>query len=167
MSLTPAQRRAILAHPAGWIASGFGAGLSPVAPGTVGSAVALLPWLWLRELPLGLYFGAVFAVFVLGVWVSRVLVARLRVEDPGWIVIDEFVGQWLALAFAPPGWIGGIAGFLLFRLFDVWKPWPVSWADRNVDGGLGVMLDDALAGLLAAGVLAVLIWGGALFRHAG
>jgi phosphatidylglycerophosphatase A len=158
MSLTAAQRRAILTHPAGWIASGFGAGLSPIAPGTVGSAVALLPWLWLRELPPGAYLAVVLAVFALGVWVSRVLVARLRVEDPGWIVIDEFVGQWLALALAPAGWIWLLAGFLLFRLFDVWKPWPVSWADRNVGGGLGVMLDDALAGLLAGAVLATAAW---------
>jgi len=158
MSLDAAQRRAILTHPAGWIATGFGAGLSPVAPGTVGSAVALLPWLWLRELPTVACLGVIVAVFALGIWVSRVLVARLRAEDPGWIVVDEFVGQWLALVFAPPGWIWLIVGFLLFRLFDVWKPWPVSWADRNVDGGLGVMLDDALAGLLAGLVLATIVW---------
>lgn len=154
MSMTAQQRRAVLCHPAGWIASGFGAGLSPLAPGTVGSAVALLPYLWLRELPLWGYLGVVFVVFIVGVLVSRLLVTRLGAEDPGYIVIDEFVGQWLALAFAPAGWIWVLAGFLLFRLFDVWKPWPVSWADRNVGGGLGVMLDDALAGVLAAAVLA-------------
>jgi phosphatidylglycerophosphatase A len=158
MSLDAAQRRAILAHPAGWIATGFGAGLSPFAPGTVGSAVALLPWLWLRELPTLACLGVIVAVFALGVWVSHVLVARLRAEDPGWIVVDEFVGQWLALVFAPPGWIWLLAGFLLFRLFDVWKPWPVSWADRNVEGGFGVMLDDALAGLLAGLALAAIAW---------
>ncbi|WP_257387700.1 phosphatidylglycerophosphatase A family protein [Tahibacter caeni] len=163
MSLSAAQRRAILTHPAGWIASGFGAGLSPLAPGTAGSAVALLPYLWLRELPFWAYLVVVLAVFALGVWTSRVLVARLRVEDPGCIVVDEFVGQWLALAFAPPGWMWILVGFLLFRLFDVAKPWPVSWADREVGGGFGVMLDDALAGLLAAAVLAGLVWGAARF----
>ncbi|HSX59736.1 MAG TPA: phosphatidylglycerophosphatase A [Tahibacter sp.] len=156
MSLSAAQRRTILGHPAGWIASGFGAGLSPLAPGTVGSAVALLPYLWLRELPPGIYLGVVLAVFVLGAWASRVLVARLRLEDPGCIVVDEFVGQWLALALAPPGWLWIVVGFLLFRLFDIWKPWPVSWTDRNVGGGLGVMLDDALAGLMAGAALAAL-----------
>lgn len=163
MSLTAAQRRTVLRHPAGWIASGFGAGLSPVAPGTVGSAVALLPWLWLRDLPLLAYFGVVLAVFMVGVWVSQTLVARLRVEDPGWIVIDEFVGQWLALAFAPAGWFWLVVGFLLFRLFDVWKPWPVSWADRRVGGGLGVMLDDALAGALAGAALAGAAWAATAF----
>jgi len=161
MRMTAQQRRAVLSDPAGWIASGFGAGLSPLAPGTVGSAVALLPYLWLRELPLWGYLGVVLAVFIVGVLVSRALVARLGAEDPGYIVIDEFVGQWLALAFAPPGWIWIFAGFLLFRLFDVWKPWPVSWADRNVGGGFGVMLDDALAGALAAAALAALAWGAA------
>ncbi|WP_313915392.1 phosphatidylglycerophosphatase A [Tahibacter sp.] len=163
MNMTAQQRRAVLSHPAGWIASGFGAGLSPLAPGTVGSAVALLPYLWLRELPLWGYLGVVLAVFLLGVLVSRVLVARLGAEDPGYIVIDEFVGQWLALAFVPGGWTWILVGFLLFRLFDVWKPWPVSWADRNVGGGFGVMLDDALAGVLAAAALAGLAWGAARF----
>jgi phosphatidylglycerophosphatase A len=163
MSLTAQQRRSVLAHPAGWIASGFGAGFSPVAPGTVGSAVALLPYLWLRELPLWGYLGVVLAVFVVGVLASRALCARMRLDDPGFIVIDEFVGQWLALAFAPAGWIWLVAGFLLFRLFDVWKPWPVSWADREVGGGLGVMLDDALAGVLAGAVLAGLVWSAARF----
>ncbi|TDR48749.1 phosphatidylglycerophosphatase A [Tahibacter aquaticus] len=159
MSMTREQRQAVLSHPAGWIASGFGSGLAPLAPGTVGSAAALLPYLLLRELPLWAYLGITLATFVLGVWVSRIVVARTRLEDPGFIVIDEFVGQWLALAFAPAGWIWILVGFLLFRLFDVWKPWPVSWADRAVDGGLGVMLDDALAGVLASALLALAAWG--------
>jgi phosphatidylglycerophosphatase A len=158
MSLTPAQRRAILADPGGWIASGFGSGLAPKAPGTVGSAVALLPWLALRELPAWGYFGVCAAVFVLGAWAARRWIERLHSHDPGWIVIDEFVGQWLALAFAPRGWLWPLAGFALFRLFDIWKPWPVSWADRRVHGGLGVMLDDALAGVLAMAVVAALQW---------
>ncbi len=153
MRLSTAQRHALLAHPAGWIACGFGAGLVPWAPGTVGSAVALLPWLVLRELPLPLYLGLVALAFVAGTWAARVSAVRLGLADPGVIVIDEFVGQWLALVSAPPGWLAVLAGFALFRLFDVWKPWPVSWADRRVKGGLGVMLDDALAGLMAAGML--------------
>lgn len=155
MSLDAAQRRALLAYPAGWIATGFGAGLAPVAPGTVGSAVALIPYcLWLRDLPLAGYFVAVALVFALGIAASRVVVARTGVQDPGFVVVDEFVGQWLALALAPPAWWWIFAGFILFRIFDVWKPWPVSWADRNVHGGLGVMLDDALAGVMAGAALA-------------
>ena len=156
MKLDAAQRRALLSHPAGWIATGFGAGLAPVAPGTVGSAVALLPyWLWLRDLPLAGYLVVAALVFALGVVASRIVVARTGVQDPGFVVIDEFVGQWLALTLAPPGWWWVIVGFVLFRIFDVWKPWPVSWADRNVHGGFGVMLDDAIAGVLAGVLLAV------------
>ena len=158
MKLSAEQRRLILRDPAGWIACGFGSGLSPVAPGTFGSAAALLPWLLLRQLPLWGILAITAAVFVVGVWASQRTVDRLSLSDPGCVVIDEFVGQWLALAFAPPGWMWMLAGFALFRLFDVWKPWPVSWADRNVHGGLGVMLDDAIAGAMAAAVLALVRW---------
>jgi phosphatidylglycerophosphatase A len=158
MRLRRDQRQAVLAHPAGWIASGFGAGFSPVVSGTVGSAVALLPYLWLREAPLGWYVLLVALAFALGVWASAVVVRRLGLSDPGVIVWDEFVGQWISLAFVPHDWRWIIAGFFLFRLFDVWKPWPVSWADRSVKGGLGVMLDDVLAGVYAALALALLGW---------
>ena len=158
MSLDVAQRRALLAHPGGWIACGFGSGLSPVAPGTAGSLAALLPWLALRELPWPLYPGALALVFALGTWASNVAIARLRIADPGAVVIDEFVGQWIALlplVIAPQTWPWIVAGFALFRLFDVWKPWPVSWADRRVRGGFGVMLDDVVAGVYAAIALAL------------
>jgi phosphatidylglycerophosphatase A len=157
MSLDATQRRALLSHPAGWFATGFGAGLAPVAPGTVGSLVALVPYLAMRELSWPFYFSIVALVFALGVVASRVVVARLRTEDPGVVVVDEFVGLWLALAAAPHDWRWVVAGFVLFRLFDIWKPWPVSWADRNIGGGLGVMLDDALAGVMAGAVLAALV----------
>lgn len=162
MKLDAAQRRALLRDPAGWIATGFASGLSPVAPGTAGSAAALLPWLALRELPWFALCAVIAATFLLGTWASNRVIARLGIGDPGCIVIDEFVGQWIALlpllfiAHRQP-WLWLIAGFALFRLFDVWKPWPVSWADRAVKGGFGVMLDDAIAGVMAALVLAVAI----------
>jgi phosphatidylglycerophosphatase A len=148
----------LLTHPAGWIACGFGAGLSPWAPGTLGSAVALLPWLVLRALPWPAYVMALLLAFALGVWACNVMAGRLGLADPGAIVWDEFVGQWIALApllFVAQDWRWILAGFALFRLFDIWKPWPISWADRTVKGGLGVMLDDVLAGALAAAVLAI------------
>lgn len=157
MRLDAAQRRAILSGPAGWIASGFGSGLSPYAPGTAGSLAALVPWLALRELSLPAYALALALAFALGVWASNRVVATLRIEDPGVIVWDEFVGQWIALVpllVWPAGWPWIAVAFVLFRVFDVCKPWPVSWADRRVGGGLGVMLDDVLAGVYAALVLA-------------
>jgi len=161
MLLTAEQRRALLRHPAGWIATGFGVGLSPLAPGTAGSLAALLPWLLLRELPLPWYLLALGLAAAVGVWACAWSVRTLRSGDPRVAVFDEFVGQWLALTpllARRGGWLWIFAGFILFRIFDVWKPWPVSWADRSVKGGLGVMLDDVLAGAYAACGLAALLW---------
>lgn len=158
MKLDAQQRRAILAHPAGWIASGLGSGLSPIAPGTVGSAAALIPWLGLRDLPWPLCLVVIASAFALGVWASDIVIERLRIEDPGVIVWDEFVGQWIALLpllWMARDWRWMLVAFVLFRLFDIWKPWPVSWADRCVKGGLGVMLDDVIAGFYAAIVVAI------------
>lgn len=148
---TPASEfaRDVLSHPAGWIASGFGAGFAPIASGTVGTLVALLPWLALRELPLHWYVVALVLAFGIGVWSADWVIRRIRVEDPSVVVWDEFIGLWIALAAAPRHWAWIAAGFALFRLFDIWKPWPVSWADDHVHGGLGAMLDDGLAGVYA------------------
>ncbi|MFT3790094.1 MAG: phosphatidylglycerophosphatase A [Rudaea sp.] len=153
------QRAALLRDPAGWIACGFGSGLSPVAPGTAGSLAALLPWLMLRELAPALYAAALALGFALGVWACARAVRALRVDDPGCVVWDEFVGQWIALlplSWTPFAWWQPIAGFALFRLFDIAKPWPVSWADAKLKGGFGIMFDDALAGVYAALALMVL-----------
>lgn len=153
-----AATRALLRHPAGWLATGLGAGLAPTAPGTAGTAVALLPWLWLRGLPWPTYLLALVLAFALGVWAADWAIRRLGREDPGAVVIDEFVGLWIALAAAPPGWPWALAGFALFRLFDIGKPWPVSWADRRLKGGFGAMADDALAGLYALAALQTAAW---------
>jgi phosphatidylglycerophosphatase A len=140
------------------IASGAGSGLLPRAPGTFGTLAALLPWWGLSALPAWAYLLICAAVFMLGVWVSARLTREPGSEDPGWIVIDEWVGIWLALFLLPAGWLWVVAGFLLFRLFDIAKPWPVGWADRSLHGGLGVMLDDALAGLMALAGLQAAAW---------
>lgn len=158
--------------PAFWIASGFGSGLSPIAPGTAGSAVALPIYLALAQGPAWLPWLAIAAAFALGTWAAGRVIRRIGVEDPGVVVIDEFVGQWLALAIvdaalrampahlaAPSTLATLLAGFLLFRLCDIAKPWPASWADRALDGGFGAMLDDlfagAWAGVLMVGALAL------------
>ncbi|MFC5740150.1 phosphatidylglycerophosphatase A [Dyella tabacisoli] len=156
--LTVEQRRALLATPAGWLACGFGSGLTPVAQGTFGSLAALLPWLWLRELSLPWYGVVLVLGFVIGVWACNVAGRAIGVDDHRSIVWDEFIGQWIALipALLAPWWIV-VAGFALFRLFDVWKPWPIRWLDRHLKGGLGVMVDDVVAGIFAAIVLGVLM----------
>lgn len=90
--------------------------------------------------------ASVLLAFALGVWASAWVVRRSGVQDPQLVVWDEFVGLWIALIAAPQGWYWMLAGFALFRLFDIWKPWPVSWADEKIKGGLGVMFDDVIAG---------------------
>jgi len=163
-TLSDEQRRALLTTPAGWLACGFGSGLTPVAQGTFGSLAALLPWLLLRELPLSLYLVVLLIGFGVGVWACNVAGRALGVDDHRSLVWDEFIGQWIALipllipALLPASgfaWWMLLAGFALFRLFDVWKPWPISWLDQRVKGGMGVMVDDVVAGIFAALVLAL------------
>lgn len=156
--MTMARARILLRHPAGWIATGLGSGLSPMAPGTVGSLVAIGPWLWLRGLPIPLYLAVVLVGFLLGVWAANWTIRRIGREDPGLVVIDEFVGLWIALVAVPDGWIWLLTGFALFRLFDITKPWPAGWADRTIKGGLGTMLDDVIAGLYALALVQAAAW---------
>ncbi|MET0331754.1 MAG: phosphatidylglycerophosphatase A [Dyella sp.] len=153
--LSPEQRRALLSTPAGWMACGFGSGLTPWAQGTFGSLAALLPWLLLRELPLPLYLFLLLVGFSLGVRVCQLAGLTLGVADHRSVVWDEFVGLWIALipVLLAPSWWSVLLGFALFRLFDVWKPWPIGWLDARLKGGLGVMADDVVAGLFAAIVL--------------
>lgn len=139
------------------LCSWFGAGWMRPAPGTWGSFAALpLAWLlwWLGGHPL--LAGAMAVVFFAGWWASERIVKADGLEDPSWVVIDEVVGQWMTLLFTPPSLLDYAVGFTLFRLFDIWKPWPVSWADSRVKGGLGIMLDDVLAGLMGLAVLTLL-----------
>lgn len=158
MSAINPSHRALLRDPAGCVALGFGAGLSPWAPGTVGTLAALLPWLALRELPMAAYLIVVVLAFALGVWAAQRVIERLKIEDPGLVVWDEFVGLWITLIAVPDGWLWVALGFVLFRIFDIAKPWPVSWADHQIKGGFGAMFDDALAGLYALALLQALAW---------
>ncbi|HEV2548884.1 MAG TPA: phosphatidylglycerophosphatase A [Stellaceae bacterium] len=140
-------------HPAALIARWFGVGLLPSAPGTWGS-VAALPCAWAIAYFIAkpaLIVAAV-ALFFLGWWAAERVAAASGIADDSTIVVDEVVGQWLAISAAPLNPAAYVLGFTLFRVFDIWKPWPVSWAER-LPGGLGVMADDALAGLYALIVL--------------
>jgi len=145
-------------NPVQLLAFGFGSGLSPKAPGTVGSAVAVVFYLPLALLPLIPYTVMVLLCLLLGVWLCGEASRQLGVHDHGGIVWDEFVGLWITLWAVPSGWQWIVAGFLLFRLFDIVKPWPISWLDRSVDGGLGIMIDDVVAGLCAGLILQFTAW---------
>jgi phosphatidylglycerophosphatase A len=151
MSVLPiGTRRRLMKHPFGWIAAGFGSGFSPKAPGTVGSLFALLPWYFLMQgLPIWAYVAIVLVSFLIGVWASSWAIKKTKIEDPSLVVWDEYVGMWITLFLAPAGWLWMLVGFVLFRIFDILKPWPVSWADQKLHGGFGAMLDDAIAGVYA------------------
>ncbi|WP_051088758.1 phosphatidylglycerophosphatase A family protein [Lamprocystis purpurea] len=132
-----------------WIAFGFGSGLAPWAPGTFGTLAALPLYLILAPLPLGAYLAVLAVLILVGVWACDRTARDLGSADPGAIVWDEFAGLLVTLTAAPPGWVWVLAGFLLFRGFDILKPWPINWLERRVSGGLGIMVDDLAAGLAA------------------
>ncbi|HAT08468.1 MAG TPA: phosphatidylglycerophosphatase A [Rhodobiaceae bacterium] len=140
--------------PAAWIATFFGFGLLRPASGTWGSLAGLVPGMLIAQNfgASGLIFAATLA-YVLGHWASAKWITGTEDTDPSPIVIDEVAGLWLTLTLAPLTPLGIALAFVLFRLFDIAKPWPVRWADRNIGGPTGIMLDDVLAGIWAALVL--------------
>jgi phosphatidylglycerophosphatase A len=145
-------------HPAAILATWFGAGLLPLMPGTWGS-LAALAFGWVIQSLWGWPGLAIAAavVFLLGCWASGVVARASGVNDAGAIVIDEVAAQWLVLAVGSNDAATYVLGFLLFRLADILKPWPARWADRRLDGGFGVMLDDIFAAVYAAALLALLL----------
>lgn len=148
--------------PVQFLAFGFGSGLSPWAPGTAGSAVAILVYLLFTGLPLGVYSLGVAVAAVLGVWICGAASRRLGVHDHPGIVWDEFVGMWIALWAVPTTPLGIGLAFVAFRCFDIVKPWPIGWLDEHTKGGFGILIDDVVAGVFAcATVHLVLRFGGA------
>ncbi|WP_317930353.1 phosphatidylglycerophosphatase A [Halioxenophilus sp. WMMB6] len=138
------------------LAFGFGSGCARKAPGTFGTLAALPLTYLLLLLPLPGYLAVVLLAGVLGIWICHAASRKLEVHDHPGIVWDEFVGLWVTCIALPAGWWWPLLGFGLFRLFDIAKPWPISWLDRHVHGGLGIMIDDILAGLFAAVVIQLL-----------
>ena len=136
-----------------WIAFGAGAGLAPRAPGTAGTAVAIPIYAVLATQPVGLYLLAVALIAAAGVRVCGRTARELGVHDHPGIVLDEIAGFLVTMTALPFDWPWIAAGFVAFRVLDVAKPWPISLCDRKVGGGLGIMLDDLLAGALACAAL--------------
>lgn len=161
MTTSPAKvtpdRAFLFAHPAHFLALGFGSGLAPKAPGTAGT-LAAFPLYWvLADHP---FYWVWIAVFLAaGVWACEVTGRDLGVHDHGGMVWDEIAAFLMVLPFAPAGWLGALLAFALFRLFDIWKPYPIGWLDARVPGGFGVMLDDVLAaGYAILCLLGVAAW---------
>jgi len=152
MSARPDPRQ-ILGDPVHLLAFGLGSGLAPRAPGTAGTLLAVFLELPLRGQSLELRALVALALFLAGLWICGESARRLGVHDHPGIVWDEIAGYFLTMLAAPAGWIWSVVGFLLFRLFDILKPWPIRDVDHRLHGGLGIMVDDSLAAVGAAVIL--------------
>ncbi|APZ44191.1 phosphatidylglycerophosphatase A [Acidihalobacter ferrooxydans] len=149
--------RVVFGHPVHLLAFGFGAGLAPVAPGTAGTVVAIPLFVAMSYLPLAAYLALTVLAMVAGFWICGRSSELLGVHDHGGIVWDEIVGYLITMIGAPLAWPWVLLGFVLFRVLDVFKPWPASWADRRLRGGVGIMMDDVFAGIYALIIMQVVM----------
>lgn len=155
------KNRLNLMNPWHLLATGFGSGLSPIMPGTAGTVASIIPYLFLVHLPLWAYIS----VCIVSAWVGIVICQKtsddMGVHDHGSIVWDEFVGYWMTMLVVPVmgldiyEWKWILVGFVLFRFFDMVKPWPIGWLDKHVAGGVGIMVDDIVAAMMAGCCLAL------------
>ncbi len=129
-----------------------------VAPGTWGTLAAIPVYFLLAQSHPSIYLLCTILAFILGVWVSERVTQDLGVQDYKGIVWDEVVGYLITMFLAPVGWVWIICGFILFRIFDIWKPQPIRFVDQKIKGGLGVMLDDVLAAIPAWLIMQLLVW---------
>ncbi len=148
----------ILSNPINLLAFGLGSGLSPVAPGTFGTLIAVPLYLVLASHSTWIYITITMVLLISGIWICGRSARNLGVHDHSGIVLDEIVGFLIAMALVPVRWYWLLLGFVLFRLFDIIKPWPIRLIDQRVSGGTGIMLDDVIAGLFALLVLQGCIW---------
>lgn len=148
----------LFSHPAHFAGLGFGSGMVPVAPGTFGTLAAIPLWLLMADLAFGIQCVVIFIAGLVGIYFCGKTAEGLGVHDHGAIVWDEFVGYWVTMLFAPAGWVWVLIGFLLFRFFDILKPWPIRVLDKKVHGGFGIMVDDVLAGVFAGVVIQIVLF---------
>jgi phosphatidylglycerophosphatase A len=140
----------------GFLAFGFGSGLSRYAPGTMGTLAAIPFAVLLKGLPAVGFWLILAGLFIAGIWICDISSKRLGQHDPGGIVWDEMVAYWLTVAFIPVTWQWWLLAFVLFRFFDIVKPWPIRLAEKKFAGGLGIMLDDIIAAAFAMAIMFVL-----------
>lgn len=152
-------RHKVWQNPIYFLAFGFGSGLAPIAPGTLGTIAAIPVYLLIAHATWPIYLVSVIVAFALGVYLCDTVSRDLGIHDHSGIVWDEVVGYLLTMFLVPVHWVWMVTGLVLFRVFDIWKPEPIGWCDKHVKGGLGIMLDDILAAIPAAIILQLLVWG--------
>ncbi len=162
--MTQQQRRQVGFRPALWFAFGLGTGYVPKAPGTAGTLAAVPLVVFIVQVHAALQLVIWVTLFALGCWMCQIAADWLEERDPGAIVWDEIVGFCIAMAFVPVTLTTLAVGFVLFRFADIFKPWPISWLEKRVAGGLGIMLDDFLAGVMTNVILQFLIYWGLIAR---
>ena len=138
-----------LKDPVVFVAMGFGSGLSPKAPGTAGTLMTVPLVYFLQQQTLLVYVLVTLFVLLTGSWVCGYAAKKLQVHDHSGIVYDEAAGFLITMFMIPQSWVLMFIGFALFRFFDAVKPWPISWVDKNIHGGFGIMFDDVLAGIIS------------------
>ncbi|NNE37266.1 MAG: phosphatidylglycerophosphatase A [Gammaproteobacteria bacterium] len=148
----------LLLNPVHLCSLGFGTGYSPKAPGTMGTMVGVLIYLLIRDIELIYYLVLTMGFLVAGILMCRYTSDALKVEDHPAIVWDEIVGYLITMCYAPVGWWWALVGFVLFRFFDILKPWPVNLADIRVKGGIGIMLDDVIAGIYSLAIMQIIAY---------
>lgn len=153
----PITASTILKDPIHFLAWGFGSGLTPKGPGTAGSVVGLLLFIPLSQLSIPVFLAVTTLLFLVGIWLCGESSRKLGVHDHGGIVWDEIVGMQVTLFLIPMTLPWLVAGFALFRFFDIIKPWPIKWLDEKVSGGFGIMIDDLLAGLFAFTIIQLIL----------
>jgi len=144
---------AVWQDPVYFVAFGLGSGMMPIAPGTFGTLMAIPFYLLLQSLPLIAYLIFTLGFIVFSSWISDRVSREIKVHDHPGMCIDEFAGFFVTMIHAPLGWQWIVLGFLLFRLFDIWKPWPIHVLDEKIHGGFGMVLDDIVAGVFAMVVI--------------
>lgn len=157
LSQDQALSRLSLKNPIHFLALGFGSGLAAKAPGTFGTLAAVPLYLLLAQLPLSWYLAVTLVCVLAGIYICDKAAKDMGVHDHGAIVWDEVAGLLITMIAAPAGVLWLIVGFVLFRLFDIIKPWPIRWLDAKVEGGFGIMIDDVLAGIFALVCLQVIV----------
>ena len=148
----------LIKHPAHFLALGFGSGLAPKAPGTFGTIIGLPLFYLIAHYSLNIQLSIIALLFLVGIYLCDVAGKALGVSDHGSIVWDEIAAMMLVLTITPMHWLWWLIAFGLFRLFDIWKPFPIRQCDAKLKGGFGVMFDDLLAALYALIVLKALLW---------